>query len=351
MVETGLICRIAEATMFRWCFGPTKWRLGVVTLAAMVFLLVGTAGAQVPVTVGACGELDTELTDASPHLLSSVAQVYPCSFQPDRLSPGGLDILLTYSSGGSGVYALVLAHELLFGCEGATLVKTMDEINYVDPGGHKAQALLEIDGTRIGLRTTRAIGFPLEDPLTVSAARQLLEQQLQRVIYSTANVAPEDAWQKQILVVETPLAESFTNLAEAYAQIGPELTTDTIVWLVQTANDWAFIYSGADPVCLSADVDGQAATFLDRLRCSPNPFNPRTTIKFSLPRAGTVRLSVFDVAGRLVRTLIDGGMPLGGHEAVWDGRDASGREVGPGSYLARLEFGGRVETVRMGLIR
>jgi flagellar hook assembly protein FlgD len=60
---------------------------------------------------------------------------------------------------------------------------------------------------------------------------------------------------------------------------------------------------------------------------------------------------VFDVAGRLVRTLVDEGMPQGSHEAVWDGRDAKGRGVGSGTYLARLEFGGTVEVVRMGLVR
>lgn len=85
--------------------------------------------------------------------------------------------------------------------------------------------------------------------------------------------------------------------------------------------------------------------------CQPNPFNPRTTIKYDLPESGPVRLSVFDVAGRLVRTLVDVSVPQGSHEAVWDGRDASGREVGSGSYLARLEFGERMETVRMGLVR
>ncbi len=83
----------------------------------------------------------------------------------------------------------------------------------------------------------------------------------------------------------------------------------------------------------------------------PNPFNPRTTIKYDLPESGPVRLSVFDIAGRLVRTLVDESKPQGSHEAVWDGRDTSGREVGSGSYLARLEFGGKVETVRMGLVR
>ncbi|MBK7046999.1 MAG: hypothetical protein IPH48_10905 [bacterium] len=84
---------------------------------------------------------------------------------------------------------------------------------------------------------------------------------------------------------------------------------------------------------------------------TPNPFNPRTTIKFDLPVAGHVRLAVFDVAGRLVRTLVDESLLRGNHEAVWDGRDSSGREAGSGSYLARLEFGGSVETVRMGLVR
>ncbi len=83
----------------------------------------------------------------------------------------------------------------------------------------------------------------------------------------------------------------------------------------------------------------------------PNPFNPRTTIEYDLPGAGAVRLAVFDLAGRLVRTLIDASLPQGSYEVVWDGRDESGREVGSGSYLARLEFGGLVETVRMGLVR
>jgi hypothetical protein len=98
-------------------------------------------------------------------------------------------------------------------------------------------------------------------------------------------------------------------------------------------------------------VPNVVPTTLRLYPCQPNPFNPRTAIKYDLPESGPVRLSVFDVAGRLVRTLVDESMPPGGHEAVWDGRDSSGREVGSGSYLARLEFGGKVEIVRMGLVR
>ncbi len=85
--------------------------------------------------------------------------------------------------------------------------------------------------------------------------------------------------------------------------------------------------------------------------CRPNPFNPRTTIKYDLPESGSVNLSVFDVAGRLVRTLVDGSMSQGSHEAAWDGRNSSGRDVSSGSYLARLRFKGTVQTVRMGLVR
>jgi hypothetical protein len=87
------------------------------------------------------------------------------------------------------------------------------------------------------------------------------------------------------------------------------------------------------------------------LMAQPNPFNPRTTIRFDLPAAGPVRLAVYDLAGRLVRVLVEGEIPAGSHEAVWDGRDQSGRSAPSGSYLARLVAGGKVEGVRLSLVR
>ena len=85
--------------------------------------------------------------------------------------------------------------------------------------------------------------------------------------------------------------------------------------------------------------------------CQPNPFNPRTTLKFELPFSGRVRLAVFDLGGRLVQLLVDEDMAQGAHEVVWSGTDALGRNVGSGTYLARLEFDGKMESVRMGLVR
>lgn len=100
-------------------------------------------------------------------------------------------------------------------------------------------------------------------------------------------------------------------------------------------------------------VDGEAPPVVSSLGlgAAPNPFNPLTTIRFELPRSGPVKLAVFDPAGRLVRILVDGDLPAGSREAVWDGRDASGRGLPSGSYLARLDAGGQVGCVRLTLVQ
>jgi hypothetical protein len=72
----------------------------------------------------------------------------------------------------------------------------------------------------------------------------------------------------------------------------------------------------------------------------PNPFNPRTTIRFELPRSGELRLEVFDLRGRRVRTLARGPRSAGYHEVVWDGTDARGAPVASGVYLYELEVDG-----------
>jgi FlgD Ig-like domain len=80
------------------------------------------------------------------------------------------------------------------------------------------------------------------------------------------------------------------------------------------------------------------AGFVTRLQpCRPNPFNPSTEIAFSLAEPGHVRLSVFDVSGRLVKTLIDAPMAAGPQSRSWHGDDASGLAVASGLYFLRLE--------------
>lgn len=84
---------------------------------------------------------------------------------------------------------------------------------------------------------------------------------------------------------------------------------------------------------------------------SPNPFNPRTTIRFELAEGGATRLAILDLAGRLLRTLVDAPLDPGPGSVIWDGRDALGRDVAAGSYLVRLESAGEVVTGKLALLR
>ncbi len=102
------------------------------------------------------------------------------------------------------------------------------------------------------------------------------------------------------------------------------------------------VVSGVDDALPTAVVLGQN---------HPNPFNPRTTIRFALPRAQDVTLRIFDVQGKLVRTLVAGPQAAGAHEAVWEGRDDRGGQVPSGTYLYRLRSEDGEETRKMLLLK
>jgi flagellar hook assembly protein FlgD len=82
----------------------------------------------------------------------------------------------------------------------------------------------------------------------------------------------------------------------------------------------------------------------------PNPFNPRTTLRFDTPAANHIDLSVYDAAGRRVRTLRSGVIPQGRWSIVWDGTDEHGRQLASGVYFVKLlsgKFLGTSKTILM----
>ncbi len=83
----------------------------------------------------------------------------------------------------------------------------------------------------------------------------------------------------------------------------------------------------------------------------PNPFNPATTIRYHLPASGVVKISIFDLSGRLIRTLMNQNQEAGNHTIRWEGKDDFGREAASGMYFARLESGNVVKTHKMVLLR
>jgi subtilisin-like proprotein convertase family protein len=83
----------------------------------------------------------------------------------------------------------------------------------------------------------------------------------------------------------------------------------------------------------------------------PNPFNPRTEIRFGLPRECNVDLSVFDLRGRRVAELIDDLLPAGHHAVAWDGTDDAGGRVASGTYFCRLRADGRTLVRKLNMIK
>jgi hypothetical protein len=87
------------------------------------------------------------------------------------------------------------------------------------------------------------------------------------------------------------------------------------------------------------------------LRADPNPFNPRTSIRFTLPVEMTVRVEVYDIRGRYRATLFEGLRAAGEHAVRWDGRDRSGRPLPSGTYFVRLSGGSERHTIKVSLLR
>jgi hypothetical protein len=83
----------------------------------------------------------------------------------------------------------------------------------------------------------------------------------------------------------------------------------------------------------------------------PNPFNPSTTISFTLPERARVTLAMYDVKGTLVRRLVDETVGDGYQERIWDGKDANGSQVGSGVYFYRLTAGDKTLTKKMVLLK
>jgi hypothetical protein len=80
---------------------------------------------------------------------------------------------------------------------------------------------------------------------------------------------------------------------------------------------------------------------------TPNPFNPSTTIRFELPHAAPVELSVFNISGQKIRTLVLGEKAAGSYSVMWGGRDKKGSRVASGIYFYRLRAEALIRTRKM----
>jgi len=83
----------------------------------------------------------------------------------------------------------------------------------------------------------------------------------------------------------------------------------------------------------------------------PNPFNPSTTIAYSIPKDGMVRIGIYNIKGQKVKELCNSEMQRGHHKVLWDGKDAKRRNVSSGIYFVKLQASGAVSTRKIMLMK
>lgn len=95
--------------------------------------------------------------------------------------------------------------------------------------------------------------------------------------------------------------------------------------------------------------DQNPTTF--ELSALPNPFNPTTTIRYALPQAAPVTLTIYNLKGEVVKTLVNGYQTAQNHQVVWNGDDEAGQKVAAGIYLYQLQAGNYKQTMRLILMK
>jgi hypothetical protein len=202
-------------------------------------------GAGFGLLSGQCGGLSAELDETESSLFENRIDFQLDPFDDGdlaELSAGGAEILSDGNAGGGSLLSEVFAFEVLYRCDGAELLKSENEILYEDPMGKRTDLLVSIDGQRVGVSVTRAVGFPRDAPYTAEDATVLIEKKLEGVQSSTQNVAAADSWDKQILHILAYSEEHARAIRMAYDASAESLRTDTIVVVTQTDGDDEFLY-------------------------------------------------------------------------------------------------------------
>ena len=196
---------------------------------------------------GSCGIVKTQLAKTTPTLeKNALSFAAGETYEEASLSADGQRIMTTPNAGGSSVESEVMSFEVLRACEGAKLLKTETEVEYLDDTtGPSTDILVEIEGKKIGVSVTRAyrpsnLAFPDADVKT------LIQKKLDDIQKSSARVKPKDKWVKQILHVFASNKAQADAVVRVLPTIDAAIRANTIVLLTQTSGG-GFVYCNPDP--------------------------------------------------------------------------------------------------------
>jgi hypothetical protein len=186
----------------------------------------------------------------------------------------------------------------------------------------------------------------------IGLTRQL-NNQFAEAIYTYDDVLNVTECEVTELVTELHQAFSYYMLSESNTRRMPEVSRrqptsledfleiqDEILYRLNNLNR-----SGSNP---KPDPEPDFEFASDNF---PNPFNPETTISFTLSNVENVEITVFNVRGQIVRRLVNDSFERGHHRVVWDGRDDSGRQVSSGIYFYKIDAGEHTAVRRMLLMK
>lgn len=213
--------------------------------------------------------------------------------------------------------------------------------------------------------------FPQDVNLNQMIVKDGFSTQYSGVIANTAVIATVADWPDEMGLISACsdaianwISFSWENPTTISVAGGPVVSADEVL-IMSGAFRWDFSAvhleaAGISPIVnLDAQFSNLTASDADHPRSSamtlsgsvPNPFNPRTEIQFSLARQETVRLTLHDAQGRLVKTLLSAQRNAGTYSVPWDGTDADGIDVSSGVYLVSLKSGTEARRHKVTLVR
>ncbi len=138
---------------------------------------------------------------------------------------------------------------------------------------------------------------------------------------------------------------------DAIASI-PDIAGDgSMEMVVGGRNGWVYCYSGGNEFVNVEDIDYFQSSYYKLMQNYPNPFNPITTLRYDLPEQASVKIIIYDMLGRQVRTLINQTQDAGFKSVIWDGTNDFGKTVSAGIYLYQIKAKGFVQTRKMVLLK
>ncbi len=130
-----------------------------------------------------------------------------------------------------------------------------------------------------------------------------------------------------------------------------DVNASPYVYYFVTATDFSGNEGKPAKVNTLSNAGGAPRSYVLSVSNYPNPFNPRTTVNYTVPSHGRVSVMVYDAHGVNVATLFDGERDTGAYTAVWDGRAIGGASAASGIYFARIVHNGSTRTKKMVLLK